>query len=68
MGLKFMPLLYLYLLFGQTNPSPSDLVQFWPNTDSHAENAEKVIEIAQKNREIADKRAGPVIVGGRPCY
>ena len=46
-----------YLLFGQTNPSPNDLVQFWPNTDSHAEYAEKIIKIAQKDREIAAKRA-----------
>ena len=46
-----------YLLFGQTNPSPNELVQFWPNTDSHNEYAEKIIAIAQKDREIAAKRA-----------
>ena len=46
-----------YLLSGQTNPSPDELVQFWPNTDSHNDYAEKVIAIAQKDREIAAKRA-----------
>ena len=46
-----------YLLFGHTNPNPNDLIQFWPNTDSHSEYAEKIIPIAQKGREIASKRA-----------
>jgi hypothetical protein len=46
-----------YLLFGYTNPSPNDLIQFWPNTDSHSDYAEKIIPIAQKGREIAAKRA-----------
>ncbi len=34
-------------------PNPTDLLQFWPNTDSHSDYAEKVIAQAEKNREIA---------------
>jgi hypothetical protein len=45
------------LMFGYKMPNPSDLLQFWPNTDSHSDYAEKVIAQAEKNREIASKRA-----------
>jgi hypothetical protein len=45
------------LMFGYKMPNPTDLLQFWPNTDSHSDYAEKVIAQAEKNREIASKRA-----------
>ena len=45
------------LLFAFKNPNANDLIQFWPNTDSHAEYAEHIIPVAQKNRELAAKRA-----------
>jgi len=45
------------LLFGHANPNTNDLLQFWPNTESHTDYAEKIIPLAIKNREIAAKRA-----------
>ncbi len=33
------------------------LSQFWPNTDSHYDYAEKVIAQAEKNQEIASKKS-----------
>ena len=45
------------LMFGYTKPNVNDLLQFWPNTASHSDYIEKIIPIAEKNRELSNKRA-----------
>ena len=45
------------LMFGTKNPNANDLLQFWPNTDSHDDYAQKIFPLAEANREKAAKRA-----------
>ena len=45
------------LMFGTKNPNANDLLQFWPNTDSHDDYVEKIFPLAEANREKAAKRA-----------
>ena len=44
------------LMFGYTKPRPTDLLQFWPDTNSHQDYAEKIIPQAENLRTISQAR------------
>ena len=45
------------LMFATQLPRGNDLLQFWPNFNSHSEYANKIIPLAEERRKIAQKRA-----------
>jgi len=43
-------------MFGMKNPNANDLLQFWPNTDSHDDYVQKIFPLAEANKIKAAKR------------
>ena len=44
------------LMFAYQMPNQNDLLQFWPGTRSHSDYMEKIIPLAEKNRQLASDR------------
>ena len=45
------------LMFGYRQPSPHDLLQFWPNARSQTEYAEKIFPLIEEKRRVAQVRS-----------
>ena len=45
------------LMFAYNKPTPSDLLQFWPNVRDQSDYMEKIVPYAEKIREVSQMRA-----------